>query len=378
MTNLLLIAGKLVHRTIAATIIFAFLQIISNDSKLFAQNKDDFKPNWEFGGTVFLDYFYKINGDTIYSGTADYAKTEKDFQAFSFRRVIFGARYNFTENISANTAIEANDGLTFTSGDRLFFVKFANAEFRKIFKYSKLLAGLSATPTYSINAEPVWGYRSIEKTITDMRGLGASTDLGVLLTGNFSKDEMFGYSMMVGNGRGTKIASNKGKKFYGSLFGRFAGKKLITEIYSDYFFEPTDKSKITLKGFVGYSDESFAAGVEVIKQQQMNYYKDTADISPFGVSVFASAVLTKGKLKAFARYDFFENDTDFEQGRSYAIQNYFKENFITAGIDYMPIKQLHIMPNIWINTYTDKRTTGAVERKPDVVGRVTMAYFLVP
>ena len=104
------------------------------------------------------------------------------------------------------------------------------------------------------------------------------------------------------------------------------------------------------KGFVGYTTESFAAGVEVIKQQQMNYYKDTADISPFGVSVFASAVLKKGKLKAFARYDFFDNDTDFEQGRSYAIQNYFKENFITAGIDYMPVKQLHIMPNIWINT----------------------------
>jgi hypothetical protein len=218
MTNFLLNAGKFVLRTLVATIIFALLQIISNDSNLFAQNKDDFKTSWEFGGTVFLDYFYKINGDTIYSGTADYAKFEKDFQAFSFRRVIFGGRFNFAENISANTAIEANDGLTSTSGDRLFFIKFANAEFRKIFKYSKLLAGLSATPTYSINAEPVWGYRSIEKTITDMRGLGASTDLGVLLTGDFSKDEMFGYSMMVGNGRGTKIANNKGKKFLRKSF----------------------------------------------------------------------------------------------------------------------------------------------------------------
>lgn len=367
-------SGKTVAIITAGVIIYLFT-ICSN---VFAQNKDEFKPYWEFGGTVFADYFYKINGDTIYAGTADYAKTPKDFQAFSFRRVIFGASYKFTKTIAANTAIEANDGTTSNSGDRLFFIKQAHIEFKEIFKYSRVLAGLSSTPTYSLTSEPVWGYRSIEKTIVDMRGLGASTDLGVLMTGNFSKDEMIGYSLMVGNGRGTKIAPNKGKKFYGSLIGRFAGKKLITEIYSDYFFEPTDKSKITLKGFVGYTDESFAAGVEVIKQQQMNYYKDTADISPFGVSVFASAVLTKGKLKAFARYDFFDNDSDFEQGRSYAIQNYYKENFITAGFDYMPIKQLHLMPNIWVNTYTDKRTTGAVERKPDVVGRITMAYFFVP
>ncbi len=354
------------------------LLLLLSHGTAMSQGKDEFKPYWDFGGTVFADYFYKINGDTIYSGTADYARTPKDFQAFSFRRVIFGASYHFTKTITANTAIEGNDAVTSSTGDRTFFIKLAHIEFKEIFKYSRLLAGLSATPTYSLAAEPVWGYRSIEKTITDMRGLGASTDIGVLLTGNFVKDESVGYSLMVGNGRGTKIANNKGKKFYGSIIGRFAEKKLIAEIYSDYFFEPVDKSKITLKGFIGYKDEAFAAGVEVLKQQQINYYADSADISPFGVSVFASAVLMKSKLKAFARFDFFDNDTDFEQGRTYAIQNYYKENFITAGIDYMPIKQVHVMPNIWINTYTDKRTSGAIERKPDVVGRITLAYFLVP
>ncbi len=368
-------------RSLYASFVIApvmILQFLLFHGTAISQGKDEFKPYWDFGGTVFADYFYKINGDTIYSGTADYAKTPKDFQAFSFRRVIFGAQYNLTRIISASTGIEGNDGVTGGTGDRTFFVKFAYLEFKEVFKYSRLLAGLSATPTYSLASEPVWGYRSIEKTITDMRGLGASTDIGVILTGNFVKDESVGYSLMVGNGRGTKIANNKGKKFYGSIIGRFADKKLIAEIYSDYFFEPVDKSKITLKGFFGYKDEAFAAGVEVVKQQQINYYADSADISPFGLSVFASAVLMKNKLNAFARFDFFDNDTDFEQGRTYGIQNYYKENFISAGIDFMPIKQVHVMPNIWINTYTDKRTTGAIERKPDIVGRVTLAYFLVP
>lgn len=345
---------------------------------LLAQNKDEFKPNWQFDGNVFMDYFYKADGDTIYSGTADYARVAKDFQAFSLRRAQVNARYNFTATITGTVAFEGNDAVTSSTSDRTFFVKLVNVEFRELFKYSRLMAGLSPTPTYSFTSEPVWGYRSIEKTIIDMRGLGASTDFGVMLGGSFTKEKMVNYALMVGNGRGTKIAVNKGKKFYGSLVGRFADGKLIAEAYSDYSFEPVDKSKLTLKGFIGYTDEFFSAGIEVFNQMQYNYYKDTADISPFGISVFASGHLIEGKLKAFARYDYFDNDADFEQGRSYSIQNYFKENFIVAGIDYMPIKQVHLMPNIWINTYTDKRTSGAVDRKPDVVGRVTLAYFFVP
>jgi len=28
-----------------------------------------------------------------------------------------------------------------------------------------------------------------------------------------------------------------------------------------------------------------------------------------------------------------------------------KENFATFGIDYTPLKNVHIMPNVWLNTY---------------------------
>lgn len=361
---------------LSLTVLFVIL-VSSNDSN--AQDKDKFKPYWSFDGNLFADYFYKVQGDTIYSGVTEYAKTKKDYSGFAMRRAKIWVKYHFTPLITGTVAIEGNDAVSTTTNERSFFVKLANISFKEVVPNSVIYAGLSPTPTYSLTSEPVWGYRSIEKTIIDMRGLGPSTDFGVAMGGTFTKSGEFGYTFMYGNGIGNKILSNKTKKVYGSLIGRFFEKKIIVEAYSDCFFEPVDKSRWTAKGFFGYVSESMSAGVEVVRQQQNNYYNNNAAIVPFGVSAYLNGSLIKGKLKAFARYDYFNNDTDYEDGRTYSSPNlYYRENFVTAGIDYMPVSNIHLMPNIWFNSYSDKRTTGAVERKPDIVVRFTFAYFGLP
>lgn len=345
-----------------------------------AQPKDDFKPSFDVIGNVFADYFYKIDGQEVAYSPLDYSKLPKDFQAFSFRRAILGGRFFFAKNMTANVFLEANDGVTAPTNDRTLFLKIANVEFREVVPYARILAGLSQSITYAFSSEPVWRYRSVEKTIVDMRGLGASTDLGVSMIGDFTKSGEFGYGVMIGNGRGTKIATNKGKKFYGNLTGRFAEKKVIVDLYSDYSFEPSEKSRVTLKGFIGYNTDDYAAGIEVFTQKQKNYVSDTSgkkvEVAPFGVSVFGSATLVKEKLRAFARFDYFDNSSDYENGIVYPAQYNYKENFITAGLDFTPAKQVHIMPNVWINTYSDKRESGAKEIATDFVGRITLAYFI--
>ena len=51
----------------------------------------------------------------------------------------------------------------------------------------------------------------------------------------------------------------------------------------------------------------------------------------------------------------------------------YRENFITAGLDYMPIDNVHFMPNVWVNSYSGK-TSSLSEKKADVVARMTFFY----
>jgi hypothetical protein len=52
----------------------------------------------------------------------------------------------------------------------------------------------------------------------------------------------------------------------------------------------------------------------------------------------------------------------------------FIENFITAGFDYMPVKDVHIMPNIWVTSYSDK-SPAKVKKDANVIARMTFNYI---
>ena len=75
------------------------------------------------------------------------------------------------------------------------------------------------------------------------------------------------------------------------------------------------------------------------------------------------------KLNFFARYDNYDpsgnlsNIANDANTKSYSAvtSNYeptTKENFFTLGLDYMPFKNVHIMPNVWVNTYTSALDAG--------------------
>lgn len=68
----------------------------------------------------------------------------------------------------------------------------------------------------------------------------------------------------------------------------------------------------------------------------------------------------------FVRFDYYDPDMNSDSAG-------YKENFFTAGLDYMPIESVHIMPNIWVNSYAAKNPAYS-DRKADIVGRVTFFY----
>ncbi len=82
-----------------------------------------------------------------------------------------------------------------SDGHRTVFIKAANLRWKNIFHNGDLVMGQMSTPTFATTSEPVWGYRSLEKTIMDMRKIGGSNDVGVSLQGKFNDKGDYGYNL---------------------------------------------------------------------------------------------------------------------------------------------------------------------------------------
>jgi hypothetical protein len=334
--------------------------------------------NSQTGGTlsglVFGDYYYKMSGDSS-GGTGEYSALKKTSQAFSLRRIYLTYNHVINEKFSAQFQLESSDKIV-TSTRLGVFVKTAYLEWTNVFKGSNLQIGLIPTYSFAI-AEKMWNYRAVEKTVSDFRGLTISSDMGIGLRGNFDNAGNYGYTATIGNGSAQKPEINKFKRYYASLFAKPV-KGLTLEVYSDY--EPFDdlaadvkRNKLTLRGFAGYQAERFSAGAELVRQTQKNWVTKDADIIPMGISFFVWGNILKGDAKtssnmlnAFAKFDMYNPDTKNDTLG-------YKENFFTAGLDFMPFKDVHFMPNVWLNSYSDKSSAN-VKRDADVVVRMTFFY----
>jgi hypothetical protein len=217
---------------------------------------------------------------------------------------------------------------------------------------------------------------------------------------------------MVGNGTGAKPENDAFEWFYGDVWAKFMDKKLVVDLYQDY--EKLDWTPIKdgttgafhhdrnmTKLFVAYSVPKFTVGVEAFSCTLMGdveassltstYYRTTMAT---GVSLFARGRLNKEKLGFFIRYDNYDpghkikDITGDSRIISYAaLTSQYdpttKEQFFTAGLDYRPFQNVHIMPNIWLNTYQctlpaadyGLNQKGSGVKGTDAVFRLTV-YFL--
>jgi hypothetical protein len=368
-----------------------------------------FKPGGKLWGYTFGDFYYKAHADSLNRGGANqYTGIEQGRNAFQIRRAYLGYNYDLHPKFAAElllaaednvgtTAAAANGDLT-TNGKLTFYIKYANLRWKNLWKGTDLVIGQAATPAFSLIEEPIWGYRSIERTITDIRRM-PSFDLGVALQGKFDPETgNFGYNLMVGNGSGARPETNKFKHIYANVFAKFLDKRLVLSLFADYErlnSTPTFRhSRNMVKGFAAYTTPAFTIGAEAftnfaqqdvvgIHQDVPESTSDTLNANALGLSLFVRGTLVKDKLGYFARYDRYNPDTRYDQ---YYYQTYKplsanyepnnKEQFATVGLDFTPIKNVHLMPNIWYNRYVSERTdvSGAERQDYDLVYRVTFHY----
>jgi hypothetical protein len=371
-------------------------QFTSNSDSAFKAGTPNTGKLW---GYAFGDYYYKSHTDTLNRGSGNqYTGTPKNRNAFQFRRIYLGYNYNISRKFSAELLLEAANGAT--SGEALtdnklaFYIKLANVRWKDIWKGTDLVVGQVSTPGFSMSSEPIWGFRSVEKTVIDLRGT-PSYDLGVALQGKFDpKSQNFGYDLMVANGTGAKPEGDNYKWFYGDIWGKFLDKKLYVNLYADYNRMAPVAGKLharsMIKGFVAYTIPKFTIGVEAYSNRLQNdnlatnistSNVDVLTVKAKGISLFAHGNIVKDKLNLFARFDAFNPDNKINN----SLYNKYvgntggyndpstKEQFITAGLDFTPNKNVHFMPNIWYNNYINQGFAQKYNSN-DLVYRLTFYY----
>jgi hypothetical protein len=352
--------------------------------------KKVFVPSGKIWGYVFGDVIDKMHTNTFIMNNTQYAATPKDYTSFDFRRIYLGYDYEISEKFSSQFLL-ASEGQTTSDGSRTVFVKAANLKWKNIVRNIDIMIGQMQTTTFSTGSDPTWGYRSLEKTIIDMRKIGNSYDMGVSLQGRFNDKGNFGYSLMVGNGTAAKPETDKFKKKYVDIWAKLMDQKIVVDFGADNEIAQTTpyrKSKSTVKAFVGYQTPRFTIGLEGFTQLQKNstifpektpsLLKDTVNGIASGVSVFAKGVFNN-KLGWVLRYDHYNPDGRFNVKNDYAVSypSFFTESFVLAGLDYTAAKNVHIMPNIWFNRYDnrDASINKMSGNSYDLVARVTVYYI---
>ncbi|MDP4199230.1 MAG: hypothetical protein Q8922_05665 [Bacteroidota bacterium] len=386
---------------------FAILAVCLAHSA-FAQNADStFKPHGQLVGQLFADYYYMMSADTVgfggkgyyepakNSGSASVNANTKFFQAFDVRRVQLGYNYMFTKTVTGKFLLEHESGAT--GGDVLgdnkrgMYVKEASIAFANAIPMGTVIVGQQATNVFSVD-EGLMGYRPIEKSLLDMRGMSeaGSNDLGIQLVGNIDKDKNFGYSAMISNGVGAKDETDKYKDFTGEVNAKFLDQHIVIDIAGDYMDKATqkklynktntdsatnvDQSNSLIKFAAAYTSSQVTVGIVYAMHTLAGQSLSVAgtDAVQTGLSIFARGAIIPKQLNLFARYDMFDPDSKASS------DNYLgpKENFIVAGLDWIPdvdAQNVHVMPNIWMNTFKDK-SSAAKDFAGITVARLTFSY----
>ncbi len=341
---------------------------------LFAQTPAQEKGR--LSGLAYFDYSYSVARDTAIGAFSNKALSgAESSQAFQFRRIYFTYDYDVAEGFTSRFRLEADEASLASNGKTSVFVKDAFLRWKNVFGQSDLVFGVQPTPAYEIS-EAVWGYRSLEKTIMDLRGIVSSRDLGVSLKGKLDSEGMFSYWVMVADGSANTPESDKYKRFF--LHVRLQPvKSLDVTFYGDlnarakindpYKATLVPNSIATMAAFVGYTGiDGLKVGLEGVLTQMSNGFNTGTVLetrSGLGLSIFGIYGL-RDDLNLVGRFDLYDPNTD---GAAKADSR----NYVIAGLDWKVNERVSVIPNVQIETYEKSplRTYDA-----SVTGRLTVAW----
>ncbi|HEV2104961.1 MAG TPA: hypothetical protein VGU27_04465 [Candidatus Eisenbacteria bacterium] len=327
-------------------------------------------PRGRISGYIFGDWYSDLAGDPHHGYTAagaDSAQPNIDgnkvigqgLNGFQIRRIYFQLDNDLSARVSTRFRLEA-DGKSLTSDGKLgVAVKAGYLQVKSLYPRGDLFFGLITTPMWE-NSEDYWQYRPVEKTIADFRGLYSAADMGAELKGYLDPNHVVGYSAMVGNGVGQKPETNRQKR--SSLALPLHWRDLRVEPYVDYENVFGGLDRASYKAFVGYDLPHGALGWEGVTQVQ--HAPAGPYHEPRGHSFFARCQ-PRPEWAAFARLDLWDPDR--------RLANRVTQQLWIAGVDWQPMKDVHVMPNVEAMQYQRKGNV-AVPPHHDLQAKITFFY----
>jgi len=342
------------------------------------------KLPYKFSGYTFDDYFYNVqsndNQDLIPNRVIN---GPQDFNGFIMQRTYFTFDDQISDKFSARFRLEADQASFNTDLKISVFVKDAWLRWKDLYKNGDLWFGIQPTPAYEVE-EQLWAYRSLQKTIMDLRGIVPSRDFGASLRGKFNSDGKNNYWFMVGNNSGNRVELDKFKRFYFQYWLNLT-KLTITAYYDyrqnpDFIIQPPNPGvPPQLLGanvntgaiFVGYGvKDKYEVGVSSFISDQSNGFIPVVgtphDKKSIGTSIWGWANFSDAKYGLVGRYDFFDPNTDNQVKNDY--RNYWLFSFV-----YRPIKNIWIMPNVQGEQY--QNLPGTLQLKSAWQPRITFYWI---
>jgi len=297
----------------------------------------------KFSGLAYFDYFYNISNKN---------SSSKDLQGFQFRRIFFTADFDISNKLSARFRL-ASEGQNQFDLTR-FYPYLKDVYFLYKFSDANLYAGLLPTPPIEIE-EKYWGYRSVEKIQSDLRGMVSTRDIGAALRGKLN-DGKLSYWIMVGNNSSHGVETDKYKRFYLQLNNQFSNNFSAS---FDFNFANAYQNKHYFYSRVGiyHNNEAFSGGITFSGGLKRKSF-DNDDLKEGGVSFFGNYAISSTS-KILGRIDYY--DPNFDMNKNSEV------TFIT-GFDFKLDKNLSIIPNLIFNYYENK------DFKNDLTARLTFYY----
>jgi len=361
----------------------------------------------KFSGYMFGDYFYNVARDTTFrAGTSSVAKNaavggQKDLQAFQIRRIYLTYDNDISESFTSRFRVEsdatAGSKETDANGKVTVFVKDAYLMWKNIFQGSNLIFGFQPSNAFDIS-ETAWQYRSLEKTIMDLRSIIPSRVLGIGLKGKLVESGTVNYWVTFANNTGTAAANGTNEatdryKRYSLNLQIVPTKEAQVTLLADYLARPAinafpvsgtppatvSNGALTTAIFAGYNEKDvFNIGVEGFLRSLANGMRNSDNtglksLSTMGFTVYGEVNLNP-QWVAIGRFDYYDPNTD-SNVKGDAM------NYIILGLSYKPDKNVQVIPNVQIETYQAPLSTTAnpnpVAPSASVTGRVTFYYVFL-
>jgi hypothetical protein len=340
------------------------------------------KLPYRFSGLMFGDYYYNAARDAQIGSMSNLAVNGPEKQnGFQFRRIYFTFDDDLSDTFTTRFRLEADQGALSSNGKISVLVKDAYLKWKKAAGNSDLTFGIQPTPAYDYS-ETAWDFRSLEKTIMDLRGNVSSKDFGISLRGKFDSAGKYGYWVLAGNNSGNSPEVDKYKRFYVHFLYQPTSKFQLT-VYEDIKQapdivspnNPADKlgnNAFTTAFYASYGEKGrYNIGGETFRQSTRNALK-IGSMAPYSIEN-RNAIGFSGwvwyqfnpRVGVVGRFDY------YDPSRNSATKG-DSRNLYIAGLYLMPFKHVYIIPNIEAETY-EKLPSGQT-LDASVTPRITFSW----